>query len=308
MYKPRVVISRCINIQPVRYNGGIVTDEFAKKLGNFVEYVDVCPEVDIGMPVPRPSVILARIGQEIHMVEPVSKTDYTEKIQQYSKQTLESLKDIDGFLLKAKSPSCGVGDAKLYKDDLQHGIGKTDGIFASYCKKYYPYLPVEDEGRVHDEWIKRDFLTRIFTFASFRYLLGNATSIKDLIKFHQNNKYLLMLYSPSKQKKLGQIIANWDSAGFEETLRTYREVFYQAFAKRPGLKNHINVIYHIYGHFSDLLKPAERRHIHSLIDKTLNGKINISTLIEYIRGFVYRFDDQYLMNQTYLSPYPAELE
>lgn len=308
MYKPRVVISRCINIQPVRYNGGIVTDNFAKKLGEFVEYVDICPEVDIGMGVPRPSVVLARIGQKIHMVEPVSKTDYTDRIEDYSRKTLEALKDIDGFLLKSKSPSCGVGNAKLYKDDLQHGIGKTNGIFADYCKKYFPYLPVEDEGRVHDDWIRRDFLTKIFVFASLRYLIDNIKSIKDLLRFHQNHKYLLMLYSPQKQKKLGQILANWDQVGLEETVKTYKQVFYQAFMKRPGLKNHINVIQHIYGHFSDLLKPAEKRHIHNLIDKALNGKVGISTLIEYVKGFVFRFDDGYLVNQTYLNPYPTELE
>lgn len=308
MSKPRIVISRCINIQPVRYNGGIVTDDFAKKLGEFVEYIDICPEVDIGMGVPRPSVILAKINQDIHMIEPLSKKDYTQQIKDYSNRVLTSITEVDGFLLKSKSPSCGVGDTKLYKDDLKHTVGKTDGIFAHFCKLHFPYLPVEDEGRVHDEWIKRDFLTKIFTFASFREFLKSATSIKELIKFHQNNKYLIMLYSPPKQKKLGQIIANWDKVGFEDSVKLYKEEFYRAFSKRPGLKNHINVIQHIYGHFSDLLKPSEKRHIHTLIDKTINGKIKISTLIEYIRGFVYRFDDEYLMNQTYLNPFPPELE
>lgn len=308
MIKPRVVISRCINIQPVRYNGGIVSDDFAKKLGEYVEYIDVCPEVDIGMPIPRPSVILAKIGEDIRIIEPLSRTDYTGDLENYSQSMMNRLSDIDGFLLKSKSPSCGVADTKLYKEDLKHTIGKTYGLFALRCKQHFPYLPVEDEGRVHDEWIKRDFLTKIFTFASFRYFLTNVKSIKELIDFHQNNKYLIMLYSPQKQKRLGQIIANWDKVGFYETVKEYKETFYRAFSKRPRLKNHINVIEHIYGHFSDLLKPQEKRHINILIDKTIDEKIKVSTLIEYIRGFVYRFDSYYLMYQTYLNPYPADLE
>lgn len=307
MYKPKVVISRCINIQPVRYNGGIVNDDFAKKLSQYVDYLDVCPEVDIGMPVPRPSVVLAKIEGKVHMVEPVSKRDYTQQLQDYSVRTLNSIGEVDGFLLKSKSPSCGVADTKLYKEDLKNQIGKTNGIFAEYCKKFYPYLPVEDEGRLHDQWIRRDFLTKIFTFACLRSTIKTASSIKELIKFHQNNKYLLMLYSPFRQKKLGQLLANWEKIGLEEVKREYKQQFYLAFSKRPSLRNHINVIQHIYGHFSELLKPSEKRHIHNLIERTLDGKINISTLIEYVRGFVYRFDDDYLMNQTYLNPYPLEL-
>ncbi|MEJ5173479.1 MAG: DUF523 domain-containing protein [Hydrogenothermaceae bacterium] len=183
MYKPRVVISRCINIAPVRYNGGIVTDDFAKKLGQFVDYIDICPEVDIGMPVPRPSVILARFTDKVRMIEPISKADYTKKIEDYSKKMMESFQSVDGFLLKSKSPSCGVGDTKLYKDDLVNSVGKTDGIFARFAKTYFPYLPVEDEGRVHDVWIKRDFLTKIFTFANARNTLSSIESINQLIKF-----------------------------------------------------------------------------------------------------------------------------
>ncbi|MEZ0323594.1 MAG: DUF523 and DUF1722 domain-containing protein [Hydrogenothermaceae bacterium] len=308
MYRPKVVISRCINIASVRYNGGIVVDEFAKRLGQFVDYVDICPEVDIGMPVPRPSVLLARFPDKIKMIEPISKIDYTEKIEDYSKRVMESFKDIDGFLLKSKSPSCGVGDTKLYKEDLVHSIGKTDGIFARFAKTYFPYLPVEDEGRLHDIWIKRDFLTKIFRFAEARNAFPKINSINELIKFHQNNKYLLMLYSPSKQKKLGQIIANWDKIGLEETVNQYRDLFYQSLLKRPGLKSHINVLQHIYGHFSEFLKPSEKRHIHNLLNRALNGSIDIKAVVEYIKGFVFRFDDEYLKNQTYLFPYPQELD
>ena len=150
-YKPRIVLSRCLNIEPVRYNGGIVNDDFSKKLLNYVEYITVCPEVDIGMPVPRPSVLLYKKDNQIRMIEPNSMKDYTEEIINYSENFLKSVGEVDGFLLKAKSPSCGVKDAKLYQENLK-GLtnGKSSGLFAQKTMDHYSYLPVEDEGRLND--------------------------------------------------------------------------------------------------------------------------------------------------------------
>jgi uncharacterized protein YbbK (DUF523 family) len=170
-YKPRIVISRCLNIEPVRYNGGIINDEFSKKLLDYVEYITVCPEVDIGMPVPRPTVLLYKKGDQIRMIEPNSMRDYTDEMLNFSETFLKSLGEVDGFLLKAKSPSCGVKDTKLYQENLKGLInGRSSGLFAQKAMEYYPYLPIEDEGRLNDYWIRRDFLTKIFSHARFRYL------------------------------------------------------------------------------------------------------------------------------------------
>ncbi|MGC8941777.1 MAG: YbgA family protein [Sulfurihydrogenibium sp.] len=306
--KPKVVLSRCINKEPVRYNGGIVTDKFAEQLENYVEYITVCPEVDVGMPVPRPTILLAKINDSIKVIEPNTKTDYTEKLEDFSKNFLNQLKEVDGFFLKAKSPSCGVMDAKLYKDDLKHSIGKTDGIFASYAKKYFPHLPVEDEGRLNDYWIRRDFLTKIFAYADFRCLKNSAKSIKDLIKFHQRYKYLYMLYSPKNLKTMGNLIANWDKIGFEDTVKKYEELFKDTFSKHQTINRHINVLQHIYGHFSDLLKPGERRHFSNLLQKMKEDRLYLKVTLEFIKNFIYRFEDEYLSSQKYLYPYPEDLE
>ncbi|ACN99710.1 photoreactivation-associated protein [Sulfurihydrogenibium azorense Az-Fu1] len=306
--KPVVVLSRCINKEAVRYNGGIVQDDFAQKLEKYVDYITVCPEVDIGMPVPRPTVILAKIDNSIRMIEPTSKTDYTEKLEEFSKSFLNSLKEVDGFLLKAKSPSCGVSDTKLYQKDLKHTIGKTDGIFARISKEIYPYLPVEDEGRLHDFWIRQNFLTKIFAYADFRHFKKSASHIKDLIKFHQRYKYLLMLYSPSNLKQMGRLIANWDSLGFEKTVQEYESLFKKTFSKNPTINAHINVLQHIYGHFSDLLKTGEKRQFNTLLHKLKNDRIYLTVILEFVRNFVYRFEDEYLASQKYLNPYPEELQ
>ncbi|MCX7942373.1 MAG: DUF523 and DUF1722 domain-containing protein [Dictyoglomaceae bacterium] len=306
--RPILVLSRCLNKEAVRYNGGIITDDFTKKLEKYIEVIRVCPEVDIGMPVPRPPVLLARIDEKIHMIEPESKKDYTEEIEKFSRKFLYSIKEVDGFILKAKSPSCGVKDAKLYQENFKNIIGKTDGLFTKIVRETYPYLPVEDEGRLHDFWIRQNFLTKVFAYADFRALKNKIEKVKDLIKFHQNYKYLLMLYSPSNLKKMGYLIANWDRKGLEETLREYEKLFRDTFLKNQSIKSHINVIQHIYGHFSDLLKSNEKKHFQNLIKKLREDKIYLKIILELIRNYVYRFEDEYLSKQRYLYPYPEELE
>lgn len=306
--KPRIVLSRCINIEPTRYNGGIVRSLFVEELGKYVEFITVCPEVDLGMSVPRPTVLLAKIGGKIRMIEPTSMKDYTDEMENFSKRFLENLKEVDGFLLKAKSPSCGVKDAKLYKDDLKNSLGKTNGIFADFAINYFPNLPVEDEGRLQDFWIRQEFLTKIFAFADIRRLKRTAKSIKDLIKFHQDYKYLLMLYSSANQKKMGRLIANWDEFGLDVTLNEYEKIFRETFTKKQSIPKHINVLQHIYGHYSDFIKPKEQRYFNYLLNKLKNDRQYLKVVLEFTRNLVYRFEDQYLSTQKYLHPYPEALE
>ncbi|MCX7845763.1 MAG: DUF523 and DUF1722 domain-containing protein [Dictyoglomaceae bacterium] len=306
--KPIIVLSRCLNKEAVRYNGSVINDEFTERLKNYVEIITICPEVDIGMSIPRPPVILVKYDEKIKMMEPETKEDFTEKVENFSRNFLISLKEVDGFLLKAKSPSCGVKDAKLYHFNLKNTIGKTDGLFTKIVREIYPYLPIEDEGRLHDFFIRQNFLTKIFAYADFRILKGRIGKITELIKFHQNYKYLIMLYSPANLKKMGQIIANWDKTGLINTIKEYERLFKDTFSKNPTVKSHINVIQHIYGYFSDFLNSKEKKQFQNLLNKLKEDRIYLKVLLEFIRNYAYRFEDEYLSKQKYLFPYPNELE
>ncbi|MGA1861261.1 DUF523 and DUF1722 domain-containing protein [Deferribacter thermophilus] len=307
-FKPNIILSKCINHEPVRYNGAVITDEFTKKLEDFVNFITVCPEVEIGLSVPRKPLILVKSKDKIKMIELETHKDYSEKMLNFTNNYLKSLTDIDGFLLKAKSPSCGVADTKLYKENSNHLLGKTYGLFAKQVKELFPTVPVEDEGRLKDFWIRQNFLTKIFALAEFRNLKKNITKINDLIKFHQNYKYLLMLYSPFDLKKMGQTIAFWDKHGLEKTISDYEKYFRNALSKKQNINKHINVIQHIYGYFSDLLKPSEKRQFQNLLKKLSKDKSYLKIVMEFLRNYVYRFENPYLATQKYLSPYPVELE
>lgn len=306
--KPRLVISRCINRDPVRYNGGIVTDEFVARVEKYTDCIYVCPEVEVGMGVPRNPVVLVEIDKEIKMIDPHTQKDYTQSMVSFSEKFLSGIDYVDGFILKSKSPSCGVMDTKLYSGDFKIVKAKTDGIFASYVKKRLQLAAVEDEGRLRDFWIRRNFLTKIFSIADFRIFKSRVREISQLVEFHSRYKYLLMLYSQSDLKNMGRIVAEWKTNGFKKTIDEYEKYFFKAFSKKQTLKSNINIFSHIYGYFSKKLNSKERRHFKNMLEAVINERLSVTVMFEFLKSFVYRFENEYLMYQRYLFPFPDDLE
>jgi len=302
MPKPKIVLSRCF-IHPVRYNGGIVSDEFVEKLKFYVDYIDFCPEVDIGLGVPRPKIIITQENDKKRLIQPDTGKDLTELMNEYVNKILSSLEDVDGFILKSKSPSCGVASAKLYKNNAV--IGKTDGFFANGIKKFFPNLPLEDEGRLRDNGIRQHFLTRIFAFSELRELTKNPTP-QRLVEFHSQYKHLLMTYSQKTLKELGKTVADGKMT-LEEKVLKYQNLFYQAFIKKPSRQRHVNTLMHLIGYISKKLTPKEKKHLLNLIEKYRNGLIEIRVILELLRSLSFRFENNYILIQKYLDPYPEEL-
>jgi len=305
--KPKIVLSKCF-VEPVRYNGEIVKNHFVEKLLKFIEPIFVCPETSIGMSVPRPRVFIFLKENLIRMYDPKSKIDYTDKIYNFSKEFLLNLHDIDGFILKSKSPSCGVKDANLYKEDLKNFLSRSDGIFTREARNIFHNIPIESETRLRNYWFRRDFLTKIFSLADLRNLVNSCQNINQLIKFHEYYKYILMSYSSTNLKKLGKLIANWKSYGLATTLKLYGQIFRQALSKYTSKNKHYNVLQHIYGHIKDKISEAEKKHILKMLTKFKNDKLQLEAIIEYIKSFIFRFNETYLSTQKYLEPFPEELE
>lgn len=300
--KPKIVISKCF-FEPVRYNGGIISDSFVEKLKKYVNSVTFCPEMALGLGVPRPRILIVKVRETERLIQPETGKDLTEDMLKICQEALAEFKEIDGFLLKAKSPSCGVKSAKLYQNERV--IGKTSGFFARIVSETYPYLPLEDEGRLKDFKIRDHFLTRIFAFAEWREFLKDPSPSK-LVNFHSRYKYLLMSYNQESLKKLGQIVAS-SQYSFQEKLSLYEEYFYRAFQRKTNIRRHINTLQHIFGHFSKKLSSKEKKHFFELLEKLKKGLVDLSTLLELLKSWALRFEKEYLLFQTYLEPYPSEL-
>ena len=305
--RPRVVVSKCLEYDHCRYNGEIIRSPIVVKLKEYVDFLPVCPEVEIALGVPRKTVRIALDRGEHRLVQPATGRDLTEEMKTFCADFLDSLGEVDGFILKYRSPSCGIKDVRVYPDASSlAAVEKTSGYFGGAVLKRYPLLPIEDEGRLRNARIKEHFLTKLFMLAAFRKVKSEG-SINDLIKFHTENKYLLMAYNQAELCKLGAIVANKENKHFKELISEYEMHLCSALSKTPKYTTSINVLMHALGHFSDQLSSREKALFYDWIQKYREGKASLCPAINTIRSWIVRFDNQYLMHQTFFEPYPEDL-
>jgi len=306
--KPKLVISACLKGEFVRYDGGTVRDPFVEKLLNYCQPISVCPEVSIGLGVPRAKVLIYWKDGSPRLFQPSTQRDLTEEIGRFSEEFLSGLPEVDGFLLKGKSPSCGVSNSTLsYKDPEGNVFShRTKGLFAREVLERFKDLPVEDEKRLKNEHIRKHFLVRLFSLARLREFMETAQHISQLMDFHRKNKYLLMLHSQVKLKEMGRLVAN--SKNFQETLREYAKLFRLALKRSPSKGQWVNTLTHIFGHLSSRIKQKEKEHFFSLLEDFKKDLIEENVILELLKNWSFRFEEEYLQSQTLFEPYPRDLE
>ena len=305
--KPNVIISKCIEFDNCRYNGQIISCEFVKKLKPHFNFFAVCPEVEIGLGVPRSPIRIVLSNKNKELIQPESKINFTSEMKNFSEKFLKNIENIDGFILKSKSPSCGIRDVKIYpKSEKSAPIFRESGFFGEYVLKLYPNYPIEDEARFRNPAIREHFLRKIYTLTSFKKV-RDSSDINKLIRFHGKNKFLLMSYSQKHLKLLGQIVANHKKISFNKLLIDYEKNLYQAFSRGTRCTNNINVLQHIFGYVSKNLNTDEKKMFLNMINDFRGGRVALSVPINLIKSWVLRFDIDYLRNQTFFEPYPIDL-
>lgn len=300
--KPVIVASRCLGFAACRYNGVSIENDFVKKLRKHVDYITVCPEVEIGLGVPREPIRIAKEGGSLRLFQPASGKDVTQDMVSFSSRFLDSLDAVDGFILKYKSPSCGMKGVKIYHSrDPASGSGKGSGFFGSAVMERYPYLPVEDEARLRNISIREDFLNKAFTYARFR----QVEDLNGLMEFHTKNKYILMAYNQTRMRELGRIVAG--QKGFKKTREEYENALRKALSGFPKAGVFINVIEHAFGGISKMLTAKERGFFISLLEEYRDERIPLAVLTTLIRAWALRYGNEYLLEQTFFEPFPKEL-
>lgn len=306
--KPTVVVSRCLGFSKCRYNGDIIMDKFVERLKEHVNYITVCPEVEIGLGVPRDTLRLVLEDEKIDIYQPATKKVYTKEMDEYSTNFFKSLGEVHGFILKGRSPSCGIKDVKIYLGkEKAVGSIKGVGLFASHAIDRYPYLPIEEEGRLTNYSIREHFLTRLYTFFRFEEV-KNSNSMKELVKFHSDNKYLFLAYNQSQLKNLGKIVANHEKKPFKDIIQEYEYHLGLLFARLPRKGNYINAFMHIFGYFSEYLTKEEKDFILDRFDKYKEDKIHVGVIINILKVYAIKHKEEYLLSQTIWSTYPEELQ
>lgn len=305
--KPEVVVSGCLGFQNCRYNAQTVPNKFVKRLGEFVNYTTVCPEVEIGLGVPREPVRLVGHNRMLSLIQPATGLDCTEKMETFGRSFLNSLERVDGFILKSLSPSCGVKDVKVYPSTKKGpAVGKGRGLFGEAVFSSFGHLPIEDEGRLTNFIIREHFLTSLFTIARFEDFRKGG-EMKDLIQFQSDNKLLFMAYNQSKMRLMGQVAGNLEKKEVNTVFQEYSTLFYQLVATPPKPSSHTNVLLHGLGYFSRYLSAGEKKFFLATLEKYRDGEVPLSVPLHILNSYVVAFENEYLSRQTFFEPYPRSL-
>jgi len=303
--RPRVVISRCIEFEACRYNGSKIPSEIVLRLMPYVDFLPVCMESDMGLGVPRDPIRIVRVDGQDRLVQPATGRDVTETALAFSSDHLSRLKDVDGFILKGRSPSCGLKDARIYPPGGEKAAltGRSAGIFAREVARAFPDTAAEDETRLLNASLADHFLTQIFTSARFRECRKNM-SAKGLMDFHSRHKLLLMGYNQEAMRRLGRIAASKEdvAARFD----SYSHELHAALRRPPRCRSWNNALMHAMGYFSERLQAPEKEQFLQMLKWYDEGKIPLTAPLLMVRSWALRYDEAYLLGQVLFEPYPAE--
>jgi uncharacterized protein YbgA (DUF1722 family)/uncharacterized protein YbbK (DUF523 family) len=306
----RIGISSCLLGERVRYDGGHKKDEFlTNHFGRYVEWVPVCPELEIGLGVPRESLRLVSDSEGTRLVAPASGLDHTERMRAWTKQRIAQLADqgLCGYVFKRSSPSCGLERVKVYRGTgLLHRQGR--GLFAAGIVDQLPNLPVEEEGRLNDPRLRENFVSRVFCYRRWMDLQDAGLTRARIMEFHAHHKFLLMAHDQSGMRKLGNRIGQADRRVSPKRLGTeYFDAFSEVMRHTPTRRNHTNVLQHLAGYFSGELGADDRAEMTEVIDRYRRGLLPLIVPITLIRHYVRKLDIEYLKGQVHLDPHPDEL-
>lgn len=305
--RPRIVVSKCLGFAACRWNGVTIPDEFVSRLEGHVEYVPVCAEVEIGLGVPRDPVRVVSADGELRLVQPATGKDFTDVMRRFAQDYVASVGAVDGFILKSRSPSCGIKDVKVYPGaGKMAASGKGTGFFAAAVLERFGDLPVEDEGRLTNFTIREHFLTRIFALARLREVLPSG-AMRDLVAFQARHKLLLMAYNQTELRALGRIVANPQKRPFADVAADYEAHFRKALLRAPRTGAILNVLMHTLGYFSDSLSAREKAFFLDSLERYRARKIPLSAVTAILRSWIVRFDNAYLAEQVFFDPYPEAL-
>lgn len=303
-------VSSCLLGQKVRFDAGHKQDSFLiDTLARYAEFVPICPEVDIGLGIPRESIRLEGDPRNPRLVAPKSGRDLTERMQEYSERRVEELAPLNlhGYVLKSKSPSCGMVHVRLYQVQ-GGGVSKNGvGIYAAALLRRFPTLPVEEEGRLHDPALRENFVERLFARRRWLDFLAAKPTAADLVRFHTRHKLALLAHSTERYRELGRLTANAGVTEFAQLLQKYELKLMETLKQKATPRKHANVLYHLAGYLKTQLDSGDKQELTSVIEDYRNELVPLVVPITLLKHHFRRYPVAWVAEQTYLDPYPAEL-
>jgi len=303
-------ISPCLLGMNVRYDGGHKLDRFiTNTLGQYVEYVPVCPEVGCGLPIPREAMRLEGDPDSPRLVTIRTKQDMTDRLVQWAKKRVVELEkeDLCGFIFKSNSPSSGLERVKVYNEKGMP-VKKGVGVFARIFMDHFPLLPAGDEGHLHNPELRENFIERIFSLKRWREVLETKQSRGNIVDFHTRHKLLILSHSPKHYQIMGRLVAKAGDLSLKELYQQYQTLFMESLRLQATHKKNVNILQHMMGYFREQLSSDEKQELLELIDHYRESYIPLIVPITLINHYVRKYDQPYLKQQLYLNPHPLELQ
>lgn len=310
---PRVGVSSCLLGQEVRHDGGHTRNVLvADVLGACVRFEPVCPEMGIGLGVPRPTIRLVDDDGEDRLVCPSTKEDLTDKMRAFASREADRLRGLGlaGYVLKKDSPSCGIHRIRVSTDAAAKGqVARRDGVglFAAELMRALPELPVEEEGRLNDTGIREDFVERLFANDRLTKLVASEPSRHDLVRFHTAHKSMLFTRDDGGSRELGTFLGEAGSRPHDELVEGYADRFRTIFARRSSVGRHVNVLHHAMGHLKRILTSAQKQELLGAIEAYRRGTQPRSVALTLMAFLARSHQVDYLLDQLYFEPCPKEL-
>lgn len=304
--KPRLGISACLLGMPVRFDGGHKQDNFIlASLASHIECVAVCPEVEAGFAVPRPTMQLRLRGKEIRVVMSKGEhEDVTQKMHDSAARKMNELSHLDGFIFKKNSPSCGVFRVPVVISKHGHREKIGRGIFAQTFMERYPLIPVEEEGRLNDAGIRENFIERVFAYQRWKNV---ADSVHGLIGFHSQHKLMLMARGSHYYQELGRLAAETTVDNLSQYQDKYIHRFMEVMSIIPSHGKQVNVLLHILGYLKKVLSREDKKELLDVFEAYRQQQLPLITPVTLLRHYLRLYPQPYIEKQHYLKPFPEQL-
>ena len=299
MRKPKILISKCLNSEKCRYDGQGYDDKVILLLKEYIDIEAICPEREIGLSIPREPIRIESHNNEYKLIQLKSNLDYTSQMNEFAEEFLSGIKDIDGFILKSKSPSCGIKDVKIYPKGQKCSISNDgNGFFSNKVIEKYSKLPIEDEGRLKNYSIRDEFLTRIFA-------INNLKSEKNILEFHNKNSLLLKSYNSDLSDELEAMVNKGKIS--EDDIDLYKDKVYEVLQGKRNKDSKINIGKKIFEKYKADLNENEMKYFEKLLTLYEEDKVPFSSLKIALQIYAVRLDDRNILLQTFFNPYPENL-
>lgn len=307
---PVVGIGACLNGQAVRYNGQTKhPNEYVQQLTGAFVLRPFCPEVGIGMGVPRPPIhLVGDAGETVRALDVDSHgNDYTAPLTEYARQVIQRAPELCGYILVKNSPSCGYDRVKRYADNGHLVATDSRGIFAAGLRAADPLLPLEDDARLNDPGLRESFVTRVYTYQAWKALSAQGLSPRALVDFHSRHKYLVMAHDVAAYKTLGRLLADAGKRDPEQLGQEFITLLMAALSRRATRRSHTNTLFHLAGYLKRALADAERQRLRDLIDQYRRGEVPLVVPVTLLRHHFANHPNAYIDQQVFLQPFPDAL-